>query len=550
MTFVHAFPRCLLFLASSYMVCLIAKGGLAFDLGPLHVQSEKVIIPGMLVWLLALLVSIKSGGKAPRESAPAQQELHPPMRVTPVRILVVVAGSASLAWLAVARGFDHPLHCDDFSLIRHALSASWKDLHAGLLTTIWGFPGSGFLRPVPDLSWFLSVRLLPVSPHWLYLENYSIHVLTSCIVGLAAARLGRSGATGLFALFLFAVFGAHVEPPMWLVCRYDLMATLFSVLAIWLFTLSLESNRPWFTVGSTLSLLAALLSKESSLAMPFALATVAVARGHEPSLLRRVGRAWSPLCALLLVLAFRLWTRGGLGGYTVWPDIEPVKLILLPLTPLAPLTWPINVAMIRDLWWGARVVVGVGLALIPYLAVHHLRTAPRRTAILPYACLLWATVPVFSVLSLSHTLDQSRYLYLPASMFSIVVACLLDFLPPRRATLLCSLIVACHFALLRMNSEPRVIAGHVQSLVYSQMPPVVKALRKGETVCVLGLPEAFRGAPLFAGGNLGKALEFAHGVPHERLYDGGLDGREVPPTIDRTFRWNSPDTLVDETRRP
>lgn len=508
----------LLALALGWLALIVTAGGIELSIGTLRLASQKVIVPGMLAWLLALVCGSVRGRlarHAPTDAADAR---------APVDERIALAGTLAVSVVlfvsAIWRGIGRPLTLDDHMMIAGAESFTPGAL-AGMLTgSGWSTPG--FVRPLPELLWVLDVRVHGASPVWCHVENLALHALNALLVGLIARSLLGDAWRACLATALFAVCATHAEPLLWLSSRYDLTAATFGLGALAAFL----AGRDALSLACTI---AALLCKESALTIPLAVGALGVAHGR--------ARAAAPhLIALAAFVAYRALFVHGL-AHGSWATIPFDKVLQLPLAPLAPLGWPVNLKQAVELHPAARACIGLALALPPLLAVRQLALRPDRRILLAFALLVIVTVPVHHVISLPDTLRQSRYLYLPAALFAVLVAGLTRSLAPRRAVLAGALLVATHAALLRSNSEPFVAAGAVVARAVEASAPVVSALKAGQTVRLRGLPLKWRGADVCVGCTVIAPVTRMAGVPPGRLHLDGDAWRPVPPAFDRTFCW-------------
>src|SRR5206468_3476854 len=129
--------------------------------------------------------------------------------------------------------------------------------------------------------------------------NLALHAISTVLVLLIGRALAPRTIAGPLAALLFGLHAANHEAVVWISARFDLLATGFSLLAIWLLVrqesggATTESDgrgqlAPWL---AALAFLAAVLSKEAAVALPIAAAGDAVFRrraGPRDTLLRLV----------------------------------------------------------------------------------------------------------------------------------------------------------------------------------------------------------------------------------------------------------------------
>lgn len=164
---------------------------------------------------------------------------------------------------------------------------------------------NGFFRPLTFLTYAANYLVSGAkAPAWLAV-NLALHLANAVLTGMLVARLAGQRtravtAAALFAAAFFFVFAPVWEVATWIACRYDALATFFTLL-----------SGVWFIDGRRMAALAAtmaaLLSKESG-AGAIILVALLAAGGFG---VRRDGsrvRAW--------VLALAPWVAAG-AVYTV-----------------------------------------------------------------------------------------------------------------------------------------------------------------------------------------------------------------------------------------
>ena len=153
---------------------------------------------------------------------------------------------------------------------------------------------TAFYRPLTWLSYALNYALGDGNPRGWLAVNLALHLCNAVLVGwlvsrLARERTGAALAGALLAGITFFAFSPACEVALWIACRYDALATFFTLLAGAAFL----RRR---TGAAVLATVAALLSKESG---AVAIVFVALLAGVEvwgaarrPPELREQIRAW------------------------------------------------------------------------------------------------------------------------------------------------------------------------------------------------------------------------------------------------------------------
>jgi len=343
---------------------------------------------------------------------------------------------------------------DDRSLISlNPTMQDWSVVSQAFTTPYWELVdesrfGSGFYRPLGAVTLGATWQLgngSPVAFHWVSLFLHGACAAAVAALGLA---LGWRHSVAVAAGVLFAVHGSHSEPVAWISAIPELLATLFSLLAL----RGMALNKP-FQTG--LWICAAMLCKEVAIGVwllalgitflrPKAGAQTSpdAAMSSAGNLLGTVdfSRRWPTLLALcgaammvyvLRYLAFDSATAGfdrvntfhglGLGeqislslsligrylAFLVWP---------WPHMPFRPLGLS-DAASTARLW----IAISGGLASLIALAVW-LRQRKNLTILFALGLLFAGLVPVMNTKALGQYPFEERFLYLPSAGFALLVA--------------------------------------------------------------------------------------------------------------------------------
>lgn len=112
-------------------------------------------------------------------------------------------------------------------------SISWDDLTRPVL------PGTTYFRPLPLGSMAAEFSTFGVDPQTSHIINLIIHFFNTFLVGLIGVHLIRHMGLPLsvpaitVATLFYGLHPSLVEPVAWTAGRFDLLVTLFSLLAIW-----------------------------------------------------------------------------------------------------------------------------------------------------------------------------------------------------------------------------------------------------------------------------------------------------------------------------
>jgi hypothetical protein len=137
-----------------------------------------------------------------------------------------------------------------------------------------------------------SYRPVSVTSHWLDVHLFGDRAgpmhLHSLLLGLVSIflvhRVGRAFGLGLWVPCLWAFHPLHVEVFSYISARSDLLAAVFSLLALWSALQSAEARRArtrWVWAGmAALLQMGSLFAKEANFALPLVVVVLAMARGR------------------------------------------------------------------------------------------------------------------------------------------------------------------------------------------------------------------------------------------------------------------------------
>ena len=331
----------------------------------------------------------------------------------------------------------------------------WSKCDVPALTSVWWFEGQGmsaFWRPLPALIIEGSVRVFGERAFPLHLLSIVVHGLVGGTLFLVVRRVTGRPLVALLAGLFFLSCEDHSMGVGWITTVTDLIGVLFINLSLLTHTLWLEKRRPWALAASLAALVPALLSKESAVVAPLAIAvmTLVMPHGREVELPKlsvlslRAGVAgfvrdwlsWAPAVAILVVylVLYRLLGFGGIGsGMYIDPFGNPGRyaahlVMHMPVMWLATLSpAPPSLAMFTPETIPLLAAAGA-VAFVVWVAG---LWSVRRSALVAWAMALY----ILALLPQMSTDASERCLYFPAIGSSILLALLLMQIGPiaRRA---------------------------------------------------------------------------------------------------------------------
>ena len=139
-------------------------------------------------------------------------------------IAILATGVAWAFWPALHAAF----YLDDFFLV--AIARLLDDPFAAFANT--HFPGGVFYRPAGMVFWWLAVKIFGNAPTANYAINLCLHIAIAAVLWRLLCRVSRGNVAPVLASLAFAVHPVAIGTSLWLADRFDLLATLFSVLAL------------------------------------------------------------------------------------------------------------------------------------------------------------------------------------------------------------------------------------------------------------------------------------------------------------------------------
>ncbi len=416
---------------------------------------------------------------------------------------LLVPALAIVAYATVLRvGFL----ADDFILLESA-RVRGIDFHL-FLPNDWDL----FYRPVGlVLTWIAGWHAWGFNPLPYHLQGLLLHAVTSLVLALWVSNVSSRTWLGWLSGALFAVFPAHLEAVGWVASQWDIQATLFGLLSVWLFTLWWKGSpgmRRYLLLGAVLCYALGLFAKESlfTFVPVIGLAAWIAKRPTAPREWRALGLALLPFgLVIALNIAIRYATWGRMGGYPglrteystfFWDGLLNQVHVLLS---------PINPAVLGDTIMQITGALSMSLLLLGLVLYGR---AWVRLLALAGGWLVFTLVPVLNLPVSLEDLQQNRFLYLPAVGYCIGAATLLyaalEALKHRRSKLVglgataCILllsIVACWVQLRPWHTASVMVEG-INTQTRALIPPRENR-SVGMTWYVEKLPDTYHGAYLY-----------------------------------------------------
>ncbi|HEX8723839.1 MAG TPA: hypothetical protein VF737_00460 [Gemmatimonadaceae bacterium] len=371
-------------------------------------------------------------------------------------IAAAVACAVFLNALANGYAFDDVTVVAQNPLV-HGL-AHWRDIW---VSDYWpNLPYQvGLYRPLTIALYAVEWTLWHGNALGFHLANVLLHGVVSALVVLLLFRLGASLPAAMAGGVVFAIDPLHVEVVAGVVGAAELLMTLLVLLAC-LLHLRRNGSRLTRWVGVSACFLAALLVKESAVALPLLLIVVDGLDPRREAPLRRVVWDDAPLYLLMAAvfggyLGLRFAVLGVFAGSTVAPALQGLTASRRVATAIS--IWPDYLRLLaypRDLsasydpnvrvaagWTSRRVWFGLALGVAAvWTAVKARRRVPWWTA-----AVAWFAASMFVVSNLIVPVGvvlAERTLYLPSVGLALAVVPLADLIRPHRRLVAVAAVVA------------------------------------------------------------------------------------------------------------
>jgi hypothetical protein len=232
-------------------------------------------------------------------------------------ILAHVGVLAAITAIVYVRGTSAGFVGDDFMILHRLRSlAGVADLARFFRTEFFEY-----YRPLGFVSQGLDYLRAGASPQAFHATSLALHVVNTILVWLIARRLSPGTAAATLAALLFALHASGHEAVIWVSARFDLLATAGALTA----TLCLLSDNALAWIAGPVLLLAAVLAKESAVALPIAAAAWMGSRSGATT-----ARTLVKVAPWLLAVGVYAWMRHSAGGVSALggPGRGPKVIVL------------------------------------------------------------------------------------------------------------------------------------------------------------------------------------------------------------------------------
>ncbi len=399
---------------------------------------------------------------------------------------------------------------DDFEFINLFSKSGSLSLNA-----LFGhLKNSGLIRPIPLASIGIDYLFWKLNPFGFHLQNLILHMINSLLLFLIAHTLLKKAYPPLICALLFAVYPIHSEAVSWISGRFDVFCTLFYLLSLWLFLLSLRTTkrRVFLHTTSMISFIFALFCKEMALTLPLAIILLdsLFPSNAESAAIKRRAKLYMPFWVIGAVyLIFRIGYLGNLGGYSSAEGSLLTGNFLSEIghlfsRPYVSLFVPLNRALHAHYFLLQRLILLLMALLI--LTIPFRKKENFQLLVFGTVWIMIAVIPLFRILFITETLEGSRFLYLPSVGASFILIAFLGSTDLRnkysRQGIPISPLILIGFFLWAgsVHNTSWVQASKISRKISLQSLSAVKHIKPGEMIYVSGLPDNYKGAYIFRNG--------------------------------------------------
>ncbi len=261
------------------------------------------------------------------------------------RRTLILAGLVAAVLAAHLGALGGTFHYDDtFAIVENPNIRVWQPLvylTSPMAGSSWS-DGSAY-RPLTVATFAMNYAWGRLAPGGYLAVNLILHLFVSWMVFVLGRHLLKSERWALVAAVIFALHPVNAEAVNYIVARSSLLSTAGAVVAFWAFLRWWEGDgRDWLVLGLA-SFAAALLSKESGIAvvlplMAYALIFRRIEGGPAGGGFFAIRRVWAVMPFIIVAVAYLIVLRRVGGGqviseggavYPIWAFVEMTGRALL-----------------------------------------------------------------------------------------------------------------------------------------------------------------------------------------------------------------------------
>ena len=296
----------------------------------------------------------------------------------------------------------------------HALGSIWTDLSLPCRLRF----GAEYL-PLRDTSHLIEACLTGISPLPLRLVNLSIYLGTIIVAYRLMRTVLQCEKSALLVGALFALHPVHVESVAWLAGRKDLLAMLFSALAMHAYA----TRRSRAVFWTPFWFLLAMLSKSMSGALPLLLPLFDIWGKRRP----HFGAMGASLLVVASIMPIHIYVGHLVGMTQPHADISTVLATMGPvwLRYVGVLLWPLSCSLVHEVptrsSWSAAAVLGYVLIAITVILAARQWRARRPNLVLALGFFFIPLMPVSQLIAQLQNKMADRYLWWSVLALGVVL---------------------------------------------------------------------------------------------------------------------------------
>jgi hypothetical protein len=289
----------------------------------------------------------------------------------------------------------------------------------------------GFYRPLTFLSLWLDYRLFGTDYAGYHAQSIALHIINSLLAVWLAMSLGFGRKGSLWTGLLFSAAAVNFEAVVWPAARFDLLATMFTLLALILAIKYFRDARAWtWTLpAALLCYVLGIMNKESSYCFPLLILFIVVTRQiwnmQRPIKAKPAFFFSLAAAATAIMISIRIAVYGNLGGYPTVGVSEShhfklhLKTFISVLRAMPIPIFGVNSTPAAPDWMHiAAMALAVGIPLAAILG----RGCFRRREYALVGCVAIALIPVANIIGwLGSPMQHCRYLYIPAIFVMMLI---------------------------------------------------------------------------------------------------------------------------------
>jgi hypothetical protein len=409
------------------VAALSVFGSYDIRLGFIHLTAHGLFKPILMMnacFIVALMIC--GAGYKDRDAAAnfGDDDLLSPFFNTVLFIVLIILLVLIVYYPSIRINFNHH---------------DWTHRHisAGIqsLNSAWQLftrpQADGFYRPLTFLSLWLDYRVFGTAYAGYHAQSIALHMINSLLVAWLAMSLGFGRKGSLWTGLLFGAAAVNFEAVVWPAARFDLLATMFTLLAL-IFAIKYFRNtsaRAWTLPAALICYALGIMNKESSYCFPLLILFIVVT--HPIWNIQRPAKAATALffslvaAVTLIMISIRIAVYGNLGGYPTVGVTEShhfklhLKTFVSLLRAIPIPIFGVNSTPAAPDWMH---VAAMALAVIIILSAILSRGCFRRREYALAICIAIALIPVANIIGwLGSPMQHCRYLYIPAVFVMMLI---------------------------------------------------------------------------------------------------------------------------------